>query len=585
MGRRGITGGLIGIALAGAAIPATAGRAAGDAPSGLAKASSISVRISPQAILPLPAQLLGALKSLPDACGAVSLVQNAATSTTTVALDSASTTGTLTDGATDLASGQAASEAVSVNLAGLGAVLANLENVLGGDISCVTNALPSTSALPVSLQQSIASLQQQLAGVTAPLRSLLGQLQPATALNRTLQVSLDQKPQADDALALNGPLALSLNLAPFDAVAVSGAGAARWNVAGGPQLEAHNTTTNLNIGQSLSLTGGSAAPLLSGVESSLTQDIASIGSALTALGQSQPVSVVCGNATIAQLPACAALQGQGASQATQTLESALSTAQSAAQSILDALSPLQGVLAQLPGIDLSGLINTAGVTSSALTQPQRDGVHSLATSSFADLKLLQLVTAQVASQLGVPADTPLIELKGLSSSSEAFVNGSDTSAPTGTSSVAEVDVLGRCVAGSDSGCPVVIPGTNITQTIATPAGDLTAVVAWGTSQTVNNTPARKTVNASALHVQLINGDAQGNNQIAALGAPQAKDIVTADVAATQVDDSLTPITANLVNASPPETGMPGPIALIAVAILGIAALGLRVAGRQQRNRR
>ena len=554
-----------------------ASHAAGTTPYGMAQASSISVTLSPQAIAPALAAVKSALQALPDACGAVSLLGNAATSTTTVALDSATSTGTLTTAADDIAGGSATSSAVAISLAGVDQVLAGVQKVLGGDLSCLTAGLP-TSSLPASLQQGLTALQQQLPAVAAPLNSLLGQLGADVEINRTLKVSLDQQPQSSQVLALNNPLGPALELAPFDAVAVSRAGAQRWGVSTGPQLEAHNTTTRLDLGQSLGLTNTSAAAAgVSSLISSARQELGSVQSALAALSASGSASSVCSNPTIALLPGCSLIQNSGATGAAQTLQASLDATQSTLQALVSRLTAVQTLLAGLPALDLNSIAHVDGATSSTLTQPEKGGVHSIATTSFAHLQLLGLVTASIP-QLGAGAGTPLLELTGVSSSAEAFVNGVDASAPTGTASLGQLSVLGKQVVDVGS----LVPGSTVTQTVSTPAGDLTVVVNRGTPQTINNTPQRKTESAAALQVQLLNGDAAGGNQVAGLGAAGAGAVATMNVAAVQVDDALTPPTAQLVNAAPPSTGILGPFGFAAAALLGLAGLGLRIASRQRR---
>ena len=568
--------GLAGILLTQGAASVTS-HAAGTTPYGMAQASSIAVSLSPQAIAPALSAVTSALQSLPDACGAISALSNAATSTTSVALDSATATGTLTGTADDVASGGATSSAVAISLAGIDQVLSGVQKALSGDLSCVTAGLP-VSSLPAQLQQGLASLQQQLPAATAPLSAVLGQIGADVEINRTLKVALDQQPQSSQVLTVGNPLGPSLQLAPFDAVAVSRAGAEKWNVSTGPQLEAHNTTTRLDLGQSLGITSASAAATqLPDLISTATAELGSVQTALTALSQNSAASSVCANPTVAALPGCSLIQNATGSQATQTLEASLQATQSSLQALVARLTALKALLAGLPSLDLNSIVHADGATSSTLTQPQNGGVHSIATTSFAHLQLLSLVSASVP-QLGASAGTPLIELTGVSSSAEAFVNGVDASPPTGTASLGQLSVLGKPVVDVGS----LLPGTNITQTVATPAGDLTVVINRGAPQTINNTVQRKTEGAAALQVQLINGDAQGNNQVAGLGARSGGPVANITVAAVQVDDSMTPPTADLVNAAPPSTGLPGPFGFVGAGLLGLTGLALRLASRQRR---
>jgi hypothetical protein len=550
------------------------------APSGMAKASSLSLSLSPQAlaVLAVPAPLQTALAALP--CHVGTVLGNALTDTTTVALDAASNNGTLNSVGSDLVSGQATSEAVHIGLAGIDDVVKDVNNVLSGDLSCLTG---SSATLPVNVTSLLTQLQGSFANVTAPLQSVLGQLGGSLNINQVLHVLLDQAPQSSDVLNLTGPLS-NLQLGPFDAVAVSKAGAEKYGITTGPQLEAHNTTTNLAIGQSLPLGSlGNVNGLLSNLVSTVQTDLSGIATQITSLGGNSVTSTVVQTACTAVsglLPTgginCAALPVDPSSAVNQLLPQ-LQSLQSTLQGLLNGLPVLQNVLGMLPtSLNLADLISTAGDTSSVLTQPQNNGVHSLATTSFADLKVLQLLGNALP---GLGTNAPLVELKGISSSAEALVNGSDTSAPHGTVSLGELDVLGHAI-------QLTGLGTGQTITIPTPLGDLSVVVAIGTPQTINNTPQRKTIQASALTVQIINGDGNGNNPITLLGVKQDPTILDLEVAGTQVDDSMTPVAA--VNAATtsttalPSTGMVGPLGLAGVGVLGLAAAGLRLAARRSR---
>lgn len=549
-------------------------------PSGLAKASSMSLSLSPQAlaVLALPSQLQTALSALP--CNVGTVLTNALTDTTTVALDAASNNGTLNNAAGDLLSGEATSEAVHIGLAGVDDLVSGVNKVLNGDLACLTG---NSTTLPVNVSSLLTQLQGSLGNVTAPLQSVLGSLGGSLNINQVLHVLLDQQPQSSDVLNLTGPLT-NLQLGPYDAVAVSQAGAQKYGITTGPQLEAHNTTTNLGIGQSLPLGSlGNVSELLSNLVSTVQTDLSGVTSQITSLGgnsvTTSVVQTVCSTIS-GLLPTgglnCSSLPVDPTS-AVSTLLPQLTSLQSTLQGVLNGLPALQNVLRMLPSsLNLADLINTAGDTSSVLTQPQNNGVHSLATTSFADLKVLQLLGNALP---GLGTDAPLLELKGISSSAEALVNGSDASAPKGTVSLGELDVLGHAI-------PLTGLGTGQTITIPTPLGDLSVVVAIGTPQTINNTPQRKTIQASALTVQIINGDGNGNNPITLLGVQQDPTILALEVAGTQVDDSMTP--ASAVNAattsttSLPSTGMVGPLGLAGVGVLGLAAAGLRLAARRSR---
>lgn len=382
-------------------------------------------------------------------------------------------------------------------------------------------------------------------------------------------------------LNLTTPLS-NVELGPFDAVAVSQAGAQKYSIPTGPQLEAHNTTTNLAIGNAIPLGSiTNATGTITGLLTTIQNDLTSIQSQLTSLTgtpTSGVVSTVCTTVSSLLPVNCSQLPiSTDPSQAVSSLTSQLTSVQTTLQNLLKGLPLLQNLLGALPSsLNLADLISTAGDTSSVLTQPHNSGVHSLATTSFADLKVLQLLS-NALPQLGTTA--PLIELKGISSSAEAFVNGVDTTAPSGTVSLGELDVLGHAI-------PLQGLGTSQTITIPTPLGDLSVVIGVGQPQTINNTPNRKTIQASALHVEIINGDGNGNNPITALGVQSDPTVVDLTVAGTQVDDAMTsqPVTAGVqaTTTTLSSTGMVGPLGFAAVGLLALTSAGLRLVARRKR---
>ena len=579
--------GLLGILVLPFAAPVTT--SADTTPSGLAKASSLSLSLSPQALaaIAIPAQLQTALNALP--CGVGTVLASALTQTTTVDLDASSNDGTLNSGATDLVSGEATSEALHIGLQGIDQVINGVKGLLNGDLSCLTGG--ASTGLPLNVLSGLGTLQSQLGSLTGllngALNPLLGSLGASLNINQVLQTQLDQPPQSSALLNLTAPLIGNLVLGPFDAVAVSQAGAQKYGITTGPQLEAHNTTTNLAIGANIPLGLGSLGNIqttLSQLLATVTGDSTSLGSATNLLGTltgSSPtssISGVCGTLSgLLNSLNCSTLPiSSDPTAALGTLNGLpLGSLQSMLNNLMTGIPALQNILGMLPNsLNLANLIQTGGDTSSVLTQPKNGGVHSLATDTLADLKVLQLGSGLP----GIGSTAPLLEVKLMSSSSEAFVNGTDTSAPTGTVSLGEVDVLGQALKLSGL-------GTNQSITVPTPLGDLTLVISVGTPQTINNTPDRKTVQASALTIELINGDAGGNSPITLLGG-KGGTVLSLQIAGTQVDDSMSAIPAASVaatsttNLSP--TGMVGPAGFVGVGALVVAAAGLRIASRRNR---
>ena len=91
--------------------PGSAWADPGVAPSGAASASSITVSISPQALLVVPTSLLDGLQSQPTLGPLVGALKGAISDGVTISLDNAAVQGTLNHTATDLTTGKATSQA------------------------------------------------------------------------------------------------------------------------------------------------------------------------------------------------------------------------------------------------------------------------------------------------------------------------------------------------------------------------------------------------------------------------------------------------------------------------------------------
>ena len=536
---------------------------AATSPGGSAQAAAVTVTLSPQALaaIAVPGPVQSAIASLPPTCGLQHLLSGLAASvnaTTSVALDSAATRGTLNPAASDLVAGTAASSIVATNLAGVDDVVAHLSGLLRGEVSCLVP--PAVVAqLPGQAQQELATLEQQVSTLGAPVSSLL-----STGPTLGTNVSLDQAPVQQSAVTL----ASQYQLAPFASRALSAAGARHYGDTTGPQLESDNAITTANVGQNIALSTASAQATAGTLLSTAGSELTAVGTALTAL-QSQAATTVCSTLP-SSLPACSTLQGLSPGQATQALQGALQAAQGALQTVVAQLQPLQPVLAALGGVTLDGLVHADGLTASATTVPKNGGVDSVATSTIGDLRVLS------ANLLGaIPGVTaPLLELTATHAEAHGFVNGSSHTLTDAPATIGRLSVLGQTIALPAGQTPTSV-------TVPTPAGDVTVSVSAGAPNIVNDTDQRVTEALSALHIAITNGDSNRANGIAALGG-SGGDLATVDVDQVQVDNAMTaPGGLQAANITTPSTGLFGPTGLAGVAVLLALGLGLRLTGRRR----
>lgn len=596
-----VASGLVG--LAGLVVtPMSAGAAV--APSGHATASALTLNISPQALLTVPPQVLSALDQLSgqnvlgiNTTDLVTTLKNALTQTTTLDLDYSDAQATLNQLVSDLTGGSATSTAVRLQLQGLDQVLIDLKAFLNGLLAPVSSQLQSAlGTLTQQLGPAHPVVQQltQLTGLPLTVQSLLdnlGNVLNGVNLNKTLSVVLDQQPQRIDLLTLPAPL--NLSLAPFEAAVLSSRGVQQWGGSygvGSPQATAFNTTTALSLVNQLGLPSINVSNLGSQVGALL----GTVTQQLTALtgGGSSVVGTVC--SSLGSLPGlggaitqtCSTVQSS-ASQATTQLTAQLQTLQSSLaqlNSTLTSMQPLNNLLAALPQIQLNSLVQTSGLTSTALSQPLSHGVNVVATSKFVDVQVLPL-NATLANLLSAATGTALLEIKGVTAHAGAFVNGIDTSAPTGDSGLAEIDVLGKPVVTADSLIP---QGTSKTIAVPTPVGTLSLVLSRGVPQLVNNTAQHKTATIAALNVRLDWTPSAANAASALPILGPGGSIVDLCAGCAQVDAAMTPQAAAsspavpLANPLLPKTGMVGPAGFAAAAVLGLAAVPLRLWGRRRR---
>jgi hypothetical protein len=592
--------GLTGLVLA----PISAGADA-VAPTGRATASALTVNVSPQALLAVPPQLVSALDQLSgqnilgiSTTDLVTTLKSALTQTTTLNVDYADAQAILDALAHDLTGGQATSTAVRIQLQGLDQVLTDLKTFLNDLVGQVSTQLqPIISSLTQQLGPGNNLVQQlsQLTGLPLDVQGLLGSLGSelnGVNIDKTLSVTLDQQPQRVDLLTLPGPL--SLSLAPFEAASLSSRGVQQYGNAAqvsSPQSTAFNTTTALSLLNQLGLPAidlGNLSQTVSSLLSTVTQQLNSLN-----VGGAAVVGATCSTLSSALGPlgttiggACASATSN-ASQAVTTLTTSLSQLQQVLgnlNGILANLGPLNNVLAALPSLQLNGLIQTSGLTSTALSQPLNNGVNVLSTTKLVDLQVLPL-SGTLANLLQATAGTALLEVKGVTAHAGAFVNGVDATPPSGDSGLTEIDVLGKPVITTDSLIP---QGTSKTISVPTPLGTLALVVSRGVPQVVNNSVAHKTIDVAALDIQL-NWTPTGTNAQSPLPLlGPGGSIVDLCAGCVQVDAAMSPqavvppaAAAVPANPSLPKTGMLGPAGFAAAGLLALLALPARFAARRR----
>lgn len=594
-----VAGSLVG--LTGLMLAPISARADTVAPTGRATASALTVNISPQALLAVPPQLLSALDQLPNqnvlginTADLITTLKNALTQTTTLNVDYSDAQATLDRLAKDLTGGQATSTAVRVGLQGLDQVLLGLKAFLSGLVSQIDAQLqPVLATLNQQLGSNNSLVQQlsQLTGLPLDVQGLLGSLGNelnGVNVNKTLSVTLDQQPQRVDLLALPGPL--SLSLAPFEAASLSSRGVQQFGNAAqvsSPQSTAFNTTTALSLLNQLGLPAidlSNLSQTVSSLLNTVTQQLNALNTGGTAV-----VGATCSSLATTLGPLAAAIGGacsvtSNASQAATTLTTSLSQLQQALTTLnglLANLGPLNTILAALPSLQLNGLIQTSGLTSTALSQPLNNGVNVLSTTKLVDLQVLPL-SGTLANLLSATAGTALLEVKGVTAHAGALVNGVDATPPSGDSGLTEIDVLGKPVITTDSLIP---QGTSKTISVPTPLGTLSLVVSRGVPQVVNNSVAHKTIDVAALNIQL-NWTPTGTNAQSPLPLlGPGGSIVDLCAGCVQVDAAMTPLgvsSAVPVNPSLPKTGMLGPAGFAAAGLLALLALPARFAGRRRR---
>ena len=581
--------------------------------SGSASTTTLSLTVSPSALVAVPNSVIAALPSQ------VSGLLTAALQNISVQVDGAHATGTRAGSALDLSNGHGDVTPVSLQLApltqllgevhstltalwgevampALQSTLANVATITGS--STVMGLLPSTLATELTaLNQQLSTLTTQAAGLPNVLTSAVDQLKATVTASLTQGITADlpssASPNGQTAtqLAETVPPAVTLpplvpslpvvaKLSPFTATAVNTAGAQHFNVSG-PQASTVEGASNINV-----------APVM---------NLASLQSALTAL-QTTLQQVASSISTIAPQ-----LTGVVATTIATVLPggldlSALSTQVAAAQ------GPVGELLQLAQSLQLNALFVCADLGSGSCTVtsdfviPQGSGVHATSASKLVDLQVLPMSNA-LLSAAGAPAGTALLDVRGVQATADTFIDGSSGNQTTSSNldhiAVAGIDLLdnGQINKSALSGhVPALVlnalpdalpPGQTTTIPVSTPAGTLTVVITLGAAQTQFTSASHRSAALTKLEIKLVNGAPDGTSTVGGLGLMGAGTVATLDVGmvASEVLGNATLVPVNSSNATLQATGMFGPGSLVVGLLLLGGGVGLRrVTSRRRRGR-
>ncbi len=556
--------------------------------SGSASTTTLTVSVSPAAMLTIPSSVMSPLPQ------PVQNLLTAALQPITAEVDGAHSNGTRSGTANDLATGHSDVTPISLQLAPLGQLLDELHNSLtalwGGvslpalqstlaNIATITGNSTVMGLLPPTLATQLTALNQQLSSLTTQLAAVPDVLTAAVdQLKATLVSTLTQGLTADlnsthpvgqntSQAAITVPPAVTLpplvpnlpliaKLQPFGATAVNAAGAQQFGVSG-PESATNQVTTSVDLSPALSLT--SLQNALSAVQNELTLVKSSIA---TIAPQLSGVSAIINQA----LPGGLDLSALGAQ-------------------VDAALAPVSQSLHLAQSLQLNDPLhcNDQGSGSCALAStsvtPQGAGVHAVTASKLIDLSLFTGGTLGTA--VGGSATTPLLDVQGLQATSDSFIDGT-TGSQTTSGNLAKLVVAGVTVIDSGqiskstlSGhtcqpdlttLPDAIPiGQPLTVCIATPAGDVSVVLTVGAPQYTYTGASHRSASLAKAEIRLLNGAPDGTKPLTTLGATSAGTIATVDVGSVSSEvlgASLVPASEDGSNVVMQQTGMFGPGSLL-----------------------
>lgn len=577
---------------------------------GQAITATLTVSVDPNALLTLPAS---------DIPASVSSLLGGTLPNLSAQVNASHAVGTRSGTAADLSVGHADVTPLSLNVSSVTTLLGNLDSALQslwgqvsltalqttqsalqtvtGDATVMGLLSPTLASDLTTLEGQLSSLAAQVSALPNVLPAAIDQLEALLSnVTRGLTADLDSAHpdgQNSTALAVTVPPSAPLpslvpsapevaNLTPFSAVAVNAAGAQQFGVSG-PQAAGSEGASSIDVAPVMNLT-------------SLSNDLVTLQSTL----QQVQTSI---NTITPLLGAAAAIIAQA-------LPGGLDLSTLGSQ-VTAALTPVSDLVTLVQNIALNGAMvcNDLGTGSCSLgstsVTPRGAGIDATATSKVVQLQVLPM-DQKMATALGSTVGTPLLEVDGLQASTDAYIDGSNGT-QTATSTLTDLSIAGTAVvkngqiqgaALSSSPCqpnpsqlpPALAPGEPMTFCIATPAGDVSAIVTLGQSQTTYTASTHRSVSLTELEVRLVNGAPDGTTApITTLGTTQAGTIATVDLGSVSSEvlgaGTLVPTSQNGSNVVMEQTGMFGPGSLFfGFGLLGGGAVLRRVSGRPRRRR-
>jgi hypothetical protein len=585
--------------------------------SGSATASTLTLQVSPNALLTLPAV---------DIPSQVSSTLSTALDPITIQVDSGHSTASRSSTGSDLSAAHADLTPLGINLATLNTLLTELHDSLStltgavslpalsstlSDVSTITGNSTVMGLLPAAVATDLTTLQQQLSALTTDIAALpgvatkavddlsstlLGQLGSGLSLTEKLTADIDSaNPDGQNttqpavtvppsvSLPADVPaLPASLQLAPFTATAVNAAGAKQFGVSGA-QGAANSALDSATVAPSLDLSAlKSAVTTLQGTLQQVKDTAATLQPLLSG------VSAIIGQALPGGLDLSA-------------LQTQVDTAIGLVTSLLGMVQNLG--LNSLLSCDALGT-GACSLVSTSVT-PEGTGLHAVTSSKLVGLSVLPMDSpmATALAPLGATAGTALLDVQGVQASTDTIVTSSGYAAPKATGSIAHIAVAGltvvdqgqvvksslaghTCTGFDPSTLPDAIPvGTPLTVCVSVPGvGALTVVVTVGSPQYANTAPSHVSASLSMLEIRLLNGDPNGANPVTALGASKPGTVATIDgpsvsseVLAASTDQAAAQHDSNV---DLQKTGMFGPGSLLVG--FGLLASGVWMRRRSRR---
>lgn len=559
----------------------------------------------------------------------------------TVRVAQAEDTASLSQAATDVVAGHSDSTPVATDWAALNANISALESQLAKYIDGGTTALTNLATDPLALTSFLANVSTN--GVSLN----LGPLGVAKFnILGTVAANLNQKGITDhpydsatavdiqnigQGIAPSGAPLGFVTVDPFQACAANSAVVSKCS-ASQPQVSASNNIVSVGLPD---LLGASAnlgnlqnlAGELKSLINLLSQAIAdptNAGSILTGGASSLPSPLSGPVATLGGILSGAVntvTTDTGLNTvdltALKTWDTKLNDTAAALTNVIDALTSLQ-----LP--DVTKLVTSANDLATSKTTPMAGGgVASIATSTLGSVSILPIggsltsivnsaISASGLSLKQVTASTPLLQVTGITSESDASVGPNGAGSENASSGLGSVSILGQTINLDDATTGTLLaPGSEINIPVTIPVlGTVTLDITRGVKQVVADTPSYREVRMAALDITLTNGyvgcqtskctnplqlgagnlrvaapASSGTHGIAALG-PDGLKMLDLGAPVTDAAASMTTInctvdcsklrTTSGSQAGLPPTGMLGGTALPAGLLLIAVAISLRV---------